>query len=124
MPVTDLWPDFQAPETVNSPAYLLKEQAAQLQKKTKGLVLADEVLHAPLADPVADLMTFWIVCPTIGNAVVTTSFIQESSVATDPNYPNLCTRPASGNGLRPLTKSDWVALGLPLNRRTTNRSTP
>jgi hypothetical protein len=40
MPATDLWPSFQAPEAVNSPAFLLKEQAAQLQQKTKGLVLA------------------------------------------------------------------------------------
>jgi hypothetical protein len=40
MPATDLWPDFQAPEAVNSPVFLLKEQAAQLGEKTKGLVLA------------------------------------------------------------------------------------
>jgi hypothetical protein len=41
MPATDLWPDFQAPEAINSPVFLLKEQAAQLQQKTKGLVLAE-----------------------------------------------------------------------------------
>jgi hypothetical protein len=40
MPATDLWPDFQAPEAINSPVFLLKEQAAKLQQKTKGLVLA------------------------------------------------------------------------------------
>jgi hypothetical protein len=40
MPATDLWPDFQAPEAINSPVFLLKEQAAQLKQKTKGLVLA------------------------------------------------------------------------------------
>jgi hypothetical protein len=40
MPATDLWPDFQAPEAINSPAFLLKEQAEKLQHKTKGLVLA------------------------------------------------------------------------------------
>ena len=39
-PTTDLWPDFQTPEAINSPVFLLKEQAAALQKKTKGLVLA------------------------------------------------------------------------------------
>ena len=39
-PTTDLWPDFQAPEAINSPVFLLKEQAAALQKKTRGLVLA------------------------------------------------------------------------------------
>lgn len=40
MPATDLWPDFQAPEAINSPVFLLKEQAAQLQQKTRGLVVA------------------------------------------------------------------------------------
>ena len=40
MPTLNLWPDFQAPEAVNSPVFLLKEQAAALQQKTKGLVLA------------------------------------------------------------------------------------
>ena len=40
MPATDLWPDFQAPEAINSPVFLLKGQAAKLQQKTKGLVLA------------------------------------------------------------------------------------
>jgi hypothetical protein len=40
MPANDLWPDFQAPEAINSPVFLLKELAAALQHKTKGLVLA------------------------------------------------------------------------------------
>jgi hypothetical protein len=40
MPVNDLWPDFQAPEAINSPVFLLKEQAGKLEQKTKGLVLA------------------------------------------------------------------------------------
>lgn len=40
MPATDLWPDFQAPEATHSPVFLLKEQAAKLQQKTNGLVLA------------------------------------------------------------------------------------
>jgi len=87
-------------------------------------VLADEVLHAPLADPVADTMTFWTVCPTIGNAKVTTPFIEETTVETDPTYPNICARTPSANGLRPLTRSDWVALGLPSTRRTQQRSSP
>jgi hypothetical protein len=39
MPEPDLWPDFQAPEAIKSPVFLLKEQAAKLQQKTKGLVL-------------------------------------------------------------------------------------
>jgi hypothetical protein len=37
---TDLWPDFKAPEKIDSPVFVLKEQAATLQQKTKGLVLA------------------------------------------------------------------------------------
>jgi hypothetical protein len=40
MPDTDYWPDFQAPEAVNSPIFVLKEAAAKLQQKTKGLVRA------------------------------------------------------------------------------------
>src|SRR5207244_484244 len=40
MPATDLWPDFQTPESINSPVFLLKEQAAALQHKTHGLVRA------------------------------------------------------------------------------------
>ena len=37
---TNLWPDFQPPQAVNSPVFLLKEQAAALKEKTEGLVLA------------------------------------------------------------------------------------
>jgi len=40
MPATDLWPEFQAPEAVKSPVFLLKEQAAALSQKTKGIVRA------------------------------------------------------------------------------------
>ena len=40
MPVTSLWPDFQAPEAINSPVFLLKEQAAALEQQTHGLVRA------------------------------------------------------------------------------------
>src|SRR5262245_5663268 len=40
MPATDPWPDFQTPEAINSPVFLLKEQAALLRQKTKGLVRA------------------------------------------------------------------------------------
>jgi hypothetical protein len=81
--------------------------------QVRATVLPDEVLHAPLADPIADLMTFWVTCPTFGNAKVTTTFMEESSVEMDSTYPNICPRPSGANALRPLTKSDWVALGLP-----------
>ena len=40
MSAVDLWPEFQPPEAIGSPVFLLKEQAAKLQQKTKGLVLA------------------------------------------------------------------------------------
>ncbi len=50
----DLWPDFQTPESVRSPVYLLKEQAARLQQKTKGLVRAG-LRPAPAPDG-----SFWV----------------------------------------------------------------
>jgi hypothetical protein len=40
MPAADLWPAFQPSEAMNSPVFLLKEQAAKLQYKTIGLVPA------------------------------------------------------------------------------------
>lgn len=40
MATPDYWPEFQEPEAINSPIFLLKEQAAQLEQKTKGLVRA------------------------------------------------------------------------------------
>lgn len=86
------------------------------QLHVRATVLAEEILHAPLADPIADSMTFWTVCPTIGNAKVKTPFVQETTVESDPNYPNICARIPGGNALRPLTRSDWVALGLPVRR--------
>jgi hypothetical protein len=86
--------------------------------QVRATVLADEVLHAPLADPVADSMTFWAVCPTFGNARVTTPFVRETTVEADPTYPNVCPRKSGANALRPLTRSDWAALGLPVKRRT------
>jgi hypothetical protein len=54
MPVTDLWPEFKAPEAVNSPVFLLKEQAEKLRQKTGGLVLA-ELRSASEADG-----SFWV----------------------------------------------------------------
>ena len=36
--------------------------------QVRASVMAEELLHAPLADPVADEMTFWAVCPTFGTA--------------------------------------------------------
>ncbi len=53
-PTTDLWPEFQAPEAINSPVFFLKEQAAALQKKTRGLVRAG-MRSASTADG-----SFWV----------------------------------------------------------------
>ena len=89
----------------------------------RATVLADEILHAPLADPVRDRMTFWAVCPTFGNVKVKTPFVRETTVPADPHYPNVCTRPSGAKALRPLTRSDWAALGLPV-RRTRRRRSP
>ena len=54
MPAVDLWPEFQAPDAINSPVFLLKEQAAKLQQKTKGLVRAG---LRPASTPDG---TFWV----------------------------------------------------------------
>jgi hypothetical protein len=54
MPAIDLWPDFQTPETIDSPVFLLRDQAEKLQKKTRGLVLAG---LRPASAPDG---TFWV----------------------------------------------------------------
>jgi hypothetical protein len=36
----DFWGTFSPPEQINAPAYLLKQQAAALYQKTKGIVVA------------------------------------------------------------------------------------
>lgn len=86
--------------------------------QVRATVLADEVLHAPLADPIHDTMTFWAVCPTFGTAKVTTPFVRETTIEADPAYPNVGPRKPGANALRPLTRSDRAALGLPVTRRT------
>src|SRR5262245_3344939 len=54
MSVVDLWPEFRAPEDVNSPIFLLKQQAAALERKTKGLVGAE------LKSAVTPDKRFWV----------------------------------------------------------------
>ncbi len=54
MPAVDLWPEFRAPEDVNSPIFLLKQQAAALERKTKGLVGAE------LKSAVTPDKRFWV----------------------------------------------------------------
>jgi hypothetical protein len=76
-------------------------------------VLVEDLLHAPLADPINDSMTFWGICPTFGNFTVTCPFVAETTVEADPQTPNTLPRPESAKSLRPFTSADWVALGLP-----------
>lgn len=47
MKATDFWPEFQAPESVNSPVYLLKELASALSQKTKGVSAGLRPASAP-----------------------------------------------------------------------------
>ena len=76
-------------------------------------VMADELLHAPLADPLTDSMTFTVVCPTFETAIVTCPFLDDSTVQTDPTFPNTLPRPTGQHALRPFSRSDWFALGFP-----------
>ena len=65
MPATNsLWPDFQEPEATNSPVFLLKEQAAALQQKTNGRVLAG--LRPASAPDGSFWVGFDLYCPALG----------------------------------------------------------
>ncbi len=83
------------------------------QLQTRPTVMADELLHAPLADPIADRMVFFAVSPAFGNAKVTCSFVGETTVKTDPTFPNTSPRSSGSEALRPLTEIDFEELGLP-----------
>ena len=48
-----------------------------------------------------------------GNAKVTCSFVAETTVKTDPTFPNTSPRSPGSEGLRPLTETDFEELGLP-----------
>lgn len=76
-------------------------------------VLAEELLHLPLADPEKDELTFYAVSPAFGNVKVKCPFIKQTTVACDPSYPNELPRNLQGHELRPLTDAQWKALGLP-----------
>ena len=47
------------------------------QLQTRPTVMADELLHAPLADPVEDRMVFFAVSPAFGNAKVSCPFVRK-----------------------------------------------
>lgn len=76
-------------------------------------VLAEELLHLPLADPDKDLLTFYAVSPAFGNVKVNCPFIKQTTVVCDSNFPNVLPRSLQGHELRPLTDAQWKALGLP-----------
>ena len=83
------------------------------QLQTRPTVMADELLHAPLADPIEDRMVFFAVSPAFGNAKVNCSFVRETTVKTDPTFPNTSPRTSGTEALRPLTETDFEELGLP-----------
>ena len=83
------------------------------QLQTRPTVMADELLHAPLADPIEDRMVFFAVSPAFGNAKITCPFVRETTVGTDPTFPNTSPRTSGAEALRPLTESDFADLGLP-----------
>jgi hypothetical protein len=64
MSTINLWPDFQAPEGISSPVFLLKEQAEGLRQKTKGLVLA--VLRSAAAPDGSFWVGFDLYSPALG----------------------------------------------------------
>ena len=76
-------------------------------------VMAEQLTHAPLADPIRDSMTFVAVSPSFETAFVVCPFIEETTVAIDATFPNTSHRLTGAGGLRPLTPSDFEALGFP-----------
>jgi len=86
---------------------------ASEQLQSRATVMAEELLHAPLADPINDEMVFFAVCPAFGNAKVTNTFVRETTVETDSTFPNTMPRVRGIGALRPLTESDLKDLGFP-----------
>lgn len=87
------------------------------QLQTRPTVMVEEILHAPLADPIQDRMQFYMVCPAFGTAKVTCPFVKETTVDADPSFPNFWPRPSDAKSLRPLSEADLKALGLPPGNR-------
>lgn len=83
------------------------------QLQMRPTVLAEELLHLPLANPNTDKLTFYAVSPAFGNVKVTSSFIKQTTVACDPHFLNVVPRHSQDHELRPLTEAQWKALGLP-----------
>ena len=83
------------------------------QLQTRPTVMPEEILHAPLANAIADTMSFYAVSPAFGNANVECTFVHETTVETDSTFPNTSPRIAGAGALRPLTESDLRNLGFP-----------
>ena len=81
--------------------------------KTLPTLMAEQLTHAPLADPIHDSMTFVVVSPSFETAYVVCPFMSETTVALDATFPNTSPRLTGAGGLRPLTLSDFEALGFP-----------
>jgi hypothetical protein len=73
------------------------------QLQVRPTVLADELLHLPLADPVADELHFVAASPAFGNARATGPFVAATTVAADPAVPPYLPRSSAAGSLRPLT---------------------
>lgn len=89
-----------------SSSYSLSEQL-----QIRPTVLADEILHLPLADPIADKLHFFAVSPAFGNVKVVSPFVKATTVRTDPNVPNALTRNCRTKSLESLSKRDLEELG-------------
>jgi Type IV secretion-system coupling protein DNA-binding domain len=90
------------------------------QFQVRPTVLADELLHLPLADPLADELHFVATSPAFGNARATGPFVAATTVATDPAVPKYLPRPSGARSLRPLTPAEFHALGLSRRARPTS----
>jgi hypothetical protein len=95
----------------SSPNGSSSSTSQQLQIRPE--VMAEEVLHLPLADPLADRLEFVAVSPAFGNVRAAGPFLHAVSVPTDPAYPNVLPRTTGLDALRPLTEHEWISLGLP-----------
>jgi hypothetical protein len=103
MPTSNLWPDFQEPEAISSPVFLLKEQAAGLQQKTKGLVLAG---LRPASTPDG---SFWVGFDLYSPALGEYSY-RLFEVTYPPEFFPVTLVDGSGNRATADTQEDFKAL--------------
>lgn len=89
----------------------LQEQIAE-----RYAVMPDELLHLPLADPVADRLTGYLLSPFVGGtARFEVPFLASARAsAGDPSFENYRRRDAADQLPLPLSPADVEALGVPL----------